>query len=1514
MSKRFFEVFDSLSVSKALIESFANTDIERLSYAEGNTVLRVYLHADFLVPKNRIISMENAIYDQYYPESDIQRVHIIENFTLPEKYTLGQVIDEYKDSIVDDFIEDSRAQHAMLAASEWEIDGDRITITIRDSFLSRQNADSIAKRVSSILINRLGFSADVVVGFKNAPASKEPKKNIGAMPVEPAPAADLYQESPMQDAPEEYMHPIDIPADYGYEEEPEYEYEYVSVAPPAEPAMAEPAPEAKAVKKGKLKSGGKKTDPKAPEELPEGYLFGKKFDENEFTPIQDLVMDLGTVVIRGRLGEPDIRETRKKKDFFIFTVPITDFTDTIMVKFFLDLERKNILEKNISKGMFVEIKGKCQYDDYNKEFAITNVFGIRKGADFRTKRMDNAPEKRVELHLHTKSSEMDAVSNLEDVINTVRAWGHKAVAITDHGVVHAFADASHLIKASDKSLKILYGCEGYLVDDELNTVERANDLKLAEQTYVAFDIETTGFSPEKDHVIEIGAVKIKNGEIIDRFSSFVCPPIAIPYRIEELTGINDAMVADAPVIDEVLPKFLRFCEGCIMVAHNAKFDMGFMTEKASRMGIVFEPPFIDTVGFARALLLNLHRFTLDSVAKDLKIVLEHHHRAVDDAECCGWIFIKLMDRVASENLVTLNDLNARCVITPETVKKLRTSHVTIIATNTIGRFNLYRLVSMAHLNYFSRFPRIPKSVLSKYREGLLVGSACSAGQVMDAIIDGRSQKEVINIARYYDFLEIMPAGNDAYLLKDEKHDIRTVEDLQELSRKVVEIGKILKKPVVATGDSHFLNPEDEIYRRIIQSGKDMKDADEQPPLYLRTTEEMLDEFSYLGAEKAYEVVVKNTNLIADMCDFITPVRPDKCPPVIPNSDKTLRDICYSTAKAQYGDPLPEIVQKRLDHELNSIISNGYAVMYIIAQKLVNKSNEDGYLVGSRGSVGSSLAATMSGITEVNPLSPHYYCKKCKFSDFDSEEVRAFAGGAGCDMPDRNCPVCGEPLIKDGFDIPFETFLGFKGDKEPDIDLNFSGEYQSKAHAYTEVIFGAGQTFRAGTIASLADKTAFGYVKKYFEKHGETKRTAEVLRLAEGCTGIRQSTGQHPGGIIVLPLGEDINTFTPVQHPANDTQTATVTTHFDYHSIDHNLLKLDILGHDDPTMIRMINDLTGIDPRTFPLDSPEVMSLFKDTSALGITPDQLTNCRLGCLGIPEFGTDFAMQMVIDCKPQHFSDLVRISGLSHGTDVWLNNAQVLIQEGKATISTAVCTRDDIMVYLINKGVESGLAFNIMERVRKGVVAKGKCKEWPEWKEEMISHGVPGWYIWSCEKIKYMFPKAHAAAYVMMAWRIAYAKIFYPLAYYASYFSIRSKGFSYELMCMGHEKLNHAVRDYYNRKDELSAHEEEVLKDMRIVQEMFARGYDFMPIDLYRAKAQRFQIIDGKIMPSFLSIEGMGGKAAENMELAALDGPYVSREDIKERTKISQTVLDKLGALGLLGDLPVSNQFSLADLGLI
>ena len=1117
---------------------------------------------------------------------------------------------------------------------------------------------------------------------------------------------------------------------------------------------------------------------------------------------------------------------------------------------------------------------------------------------------------------------MDGVSEAKDIVKRAYQWGHPAIAITDHGVVQSFPDANHLIddlwkaeknkrkEAGDPNpdkndfFKVIYGVEAYLVDDLKEIVTNGKGQPLA-GSYVVFDIETTGFSPIKNRIIEIGAVKVINGEIRDRFSTFVNPKVPIPFEIEKLTGINDEMVMDAPAIEEVLPRFLEFCEGTVLVAHNASFDISFIRENAERQSLPFDYTYVDTVGIARVLLPHQAKHTLDAVCKSLGISLENHHRAVDDAEATSEIFIKLSDRLLKEDVDTLAKVNALGDSNPDIVKRLPTYHAIILAKNNTGRVNLYKLISESHLTYYAKRPRVPKSLFQECREGLILGSACEAGELYRALLDEKSDADIARIVNFYDYLEIQPSGNNKFMINEEKiRNINSIEDIQEVNKRIVALGEQYNKPVVATCDVHFLDPEDEVYRRIIMAGKGFKDSDDQAPLYLRTTEEMLEEFQYLGSDKAEEVVITNTNLIADQIESISPVRPDKCAPVIPDSDKTLTDICYNKAHEMYGEELPPIVEKRLEKELNSIITNGFAVMYIIAQKLVWKSVEDGYLVGSRGSVGSSLVAFMAGITEVNALSPHYYCLKCHYNDFNSPDVKAYTGKAGCDMPDKYCPVCGEPLEKDGFDIPFETFLGFKGDKEPDIDLNFSGEYQSKAHKYTEVIFGAGQTFRAGTIGTLADKTAFGYVKNYYEERGSKKRTCEINRIVTGCTGIRRSTGQHPGGIIVLPLGEEINSFTPVQHPANDMTTDTVTTHFDYHSIDHNLLKLDILGHDDPTMIRMLQDLTGVDPTTIPLDDPQVMSLFQNTGALGITPEQIDGCLLGALGIPEFGTEFAMQMLLDTKPTSFSDLVRIAGLAHGTDVWLGNAQTLIKEGKATISTAICTRDDIMLYLIEMGVESSLAFTIMESVRKGKGLK------PEMEEAMLAADVPDWYIWSCKKIKYMFPKAHAAAYVMMAWRIAYCKVNYPLAYYAAFFSIRASAFSYELMCQGQKHLEQVMADYKRRSDVLSKKEQDAARDMKVVQEMYARGFEFVPIDIFSAQSRSFQVVDDKIMPSLNSIDGLGEKAADAIVEAAKDGPFLSKDDFRQRTKVSKTVVDLMDDLKLLGDLPESNQISLFD----
>ena len=1484
MSKLFFEVFPTLVVNEEMKKLLSEMEITRVSANRSKTSIRIYLFGSHLIHKANIFQLEKDISNQLFPSRHMD-IKIVEKFQLSSQYTAEKLLHIYEDSIADELKNYSLLLYNVYRNGKMNFTDERtMQLVLEDTIIARERSDELVRILEKIFCERCGMDLIVQLSFEKPKESSRIKN------------ADLIIEQEIKNVVRMSAFSTKS-SDNG--EETENEEKTLPEKSAKEPVknqtakVPEKKPEFKKEFRNKRDSYGSRRSDNS------DVVYGRDFDDEVIT-IDKIVGEMGEVAIRGQVISLDTREIRNEKTIIIISV--TDFTDTIVLKIFSKNEDVPELLESIKKGAFLKIKGVTTIDKFDSELTIGSIVGIKKIQDFRSTRMDNSPIKRVELHCHTKMSDMDGVSDVGDIIKRAMKWGHKAIAITDHGDVQAFPEANHAL-SKDDDFKVIYGVEAYLVDDLKALVENPKGQSLSD-TYVVFDIETTGFSPKLNKIIEIGAVKVENGVIIDKYSTFVNPKVPIPFEIEQLTSINDDMVIDAKPIEEILPEFMEFCQDAVMVAHNADFDMSFIKHNCKEQGIKKDFTILDTVALARNLLPSLHRFKLDTVAKALGVSLENHHRAVDDAGCTAEIFVKFVQMLRERGIEELDQLRELSISTPDVIGKMPTYHAIILATNDIGRINLYRLVSMSHLTYYNKRPRIPKTEYLKHREGLLIGSACEAGELYQAILNGRPEEEIVRLVEFYDYLEIQPLGNNKFMIASEKAPVESMEDLQEINRKIVKLGEQFHKLVVATCDVHFLDPEDEIYRRIIMAGKGFKDADDQAPLYLRTTEEMLAEFEYLGSDKAEEIVITNPNKIADMCEKISPVRPDKCPPVIENSEGLLRTICENKAHEMYGEELPPVVKERLDRELNSIISNGYAVMYIIAQKLVWKSNEDGYLVGSRGSVGSSFAATMAGITEVNPLQAHYLCRHCHYSDFDSPEVKAFSGRGGCDMPDKICPVCGKPLSKEGFDIPFETFLGFKGNKEPDIDLNFSGEYQSKAHAYTEVIFGYGQTFRAGTIGTLADKTAFGYIKNYFEERGIHKRNCEVDRIVQGCVGVRRTTGQHPGGIIVLPVGEDIDSFTPVQHPANDMTTSTVTTHFDYHSIDHNLLKLDILGHDDPTMIRMLQDLTGLDPQSIPLDDVSVMSLFKNTSALGVTPEDLNGCPLGALGIPEFGTDFAMQMVIDAKPQEFSDLIRISGLSHGTDVWLGNAQTLIEEGKATISTAICTRDDIMTYLIHMGLDSELSFTIMESVRKGKGLKD------EWIEEMTSHGVPDWYIWSCKKIKYMFPKAHAAAYVMMAWRIAYCKVFYPLAYYAAYFSIRATGFNYELMCQGEERLNYFMRDYEKRKDKLSKKEQDTYRDMRIVQEMYARGYEFLPLDIYTAKATHFQIIDGKLMPALSTIEGLGEKAAEAVVEAAKDGIFLSKDDFRQRTKVSKTVIDLMGDMGILGDLPESNQLSLFD----
>lgn len=1109
---------------------------------------------------------------------------------------------------------------------------------------------------------------------------------------------------------------------------------------PEAPAVSESfAPEQPPVKeRPKFKRKAKDTE--------DGMLYGKQF-EGEETKLSDIVTEKTSVIVSGDVFSKKLDVTKTGHKIFSFS--ITDYTDSMTVKMFLaDGEEK--LNDAIQPGMSVVVNGRIKYDNFEGELVIEGIKGIRETRSMLLERKDETEQKRVELHLHTQLSEMDAMVDVEKLIDQAIAFGHKSLALTDHGVVQAFTPANQkLMKLKEKNpeldFKLIYGLEGYVVDDDDFPIckDRNEDIELY-------------FSSDGDYEL---------------------PP-----------------------------------------------------EKEDK-------------------------------------------------------------------------LNA--------IKKARAYHIIILAKNDIGKKNLYRLVSLSHVNYFHKRPRIPRSVLKRYREGLIIGSACVLGELPDAILSGKDDEALMNIASFYDYLEIQPIQNNSFLIRNYEqnlkgHKVKNEDGLKELNLKILEIGDKLGKKVVATGDVHFLYPQDEIFRRIVMDAQKYSDADQQAPLYYRTTEEMLAEFSYLPEGRAEEVVITNTNLIADQIEDISPVSPDKCPPVLENSDEKLRTICYDTAHEMYGENIPSLVTERLEKELTSIISNGYSVMYMIAHELIKKSEEDGYIVGSRGSVGSSLVATMAKVTEVNPLPPHYRCSECKYYDFDSEEVKQVSGGVGFDLPDKTCPVCGAPLLKDGFDIPFETFLGFNGDKEPDIDLNFSGDYQSKAHDYTEVLFGKGHTFRAGTISTLQEKTIYGFVNTYFEKRNMPVKKSEVERLISGCMGVKRSTGQHPGGIVVLPHGREIYEFTPVQFPANDAAKNTVTTHFDYHSIEHNLLKLDILGHDDPTMIKMLEDLTGIDAKTIKLDDPKVMKLFEGTEVMGIKPEDIDH-PLGTLGVPEMGTDIVMDMLCDTKPQKISDLVKISGLSHGTDVWSGNAQKLIKDGTATLDTCICTRDDIMLYLIKEGIEPSLAFRIMESVRKG---KGLQ---PDWEKTMKENGIPDWYSWSCNLIKYMFPKAHAAAYVTMACRIAWFKVYYPLEYYAAFFSIRASSFDYEIMCTDKERLREQIDIIKKRiaANEATPKEKDLLKYMYNVLEMFARGFEFMPIDIYQANAKLFKIIDGKLMPSLSSIAGMGEKQAVALAEAAAKEQFTSREDMKIRAKLSSTLVDKIYQMGICGKLPETSQLSLFDM---
>ena len=1226
--------------------------------------------------------------------------------------------------------------------------------------------------------------------------------------------------------------------------------------------------------------------------------------------MKELNLDMGSVVVEGKVFAVDHKEL-KKRNAWVISFDMTDNTGSVRVNRFMEAgEAKPVLD-NVKLGEVLKVQGKLELNRYDNEMVL-KPFAMQPGT--MPKRKDTAEGmKRVELHLHTAMSNMDALTSTKAAIKQAAAWGHKAIAITDHGCCQSFTDALHVVEdwkgapkvaGTDETIKILYGCEGYYVNDvdDRIVVHGERDMGFDEE-YVAFDLETTGLSSKTDKIIEIGAVRMKNGVELDRFQTFVAPGRKLDKKIIELTGITDEMLVGAPEIEEVLPKFLEFVGDRVLVAHNSDFDTGFIRAACAQMGLPYQLTAADTLIFSQNMLPQLNKFKLDIVANALSLPEFQHHRAADDSLTCGLIMARLMEKAKQEHGIhRLQQINPvmETLRSKGRIGDRQARHIILFAKNQLGLRNLYHLLSDANLKYFKRVPRIPKSELLKLREGLIIGSACEAGELFQAILSKKSDDELKRIASFYDFLEIQPLANNSFMLGDEKFEAKTEEDLREYNRKIVRLGEELGKPVVATGDVHFLNPEDEVYRHILLATKGFSDADKPMPLYFRTTDDMLKEFSYLGAEKAYEVVVENTNRIADMCETIRPVPHNLFAPTIENSVEDLKSLVYGKMQRLYGDHPPESFVKRVETELHDIISCHYDVIYMSAQRLVQNSLENGYLVGSRGSVGSSIVAFMSGITEVNSFPPHYRCPnpECKHTILDvPKDINC-----GADLPDAVCPLCGTQLEKDGFSIPFETFLGFGGDKVPDIDLNFSGEYQAEAHKYCISMFGASHVFRAGTIGTVAEKTAFGYVKKYLQERSQTASKAEEARLASGCVGVRRTTGQHPGGLVVIPQENEIWDFCPVQHPADDPNSDQITTHFEYHSMEENLLKLDMLGHDDPTMIRMMEDMTGVDAKTIPLDDKGTMSIFTSSKVLGYEDDKILG-PTGAVAVPEFNTRFTRGVLLDTMPTKFDFLVRISGYTHGTDVWLGNARDLITSKTATVDGTIGCRDDIMIYLISCGMPEKRAFKIMESVRKGRGLPDGAEE------EMVAAGVPDWYIGSCKKIKYLFPKAHAVAYVMMAFRIAWFKVHHPLAFYAAYFYRRSQkgGFDASLMTKGLEQTVANI-DEIDNNEEATPKDEDNLITLEVVYEFYLRGLDFAPIDIYKSHATKFLIEDGKILPPFVAISGLGESAAWDIMEGRQGKQFLSIEEFSAACpKVSKTHLQMLKDAGAFGDLPDTSQVS-------
>ena len=1433
-NNNFKAVFNNFNFPAQINNKLENAQVEQIKISKSKRELSVNLNLNEVVDKKILFELEDQLKNSF-PSLNVT-VNEKYNFDSPTEDKIRKVLD----SVLLDLKNKSNVAYKILSKAKWSIQNDTINFEIDSRysfFVSKKKLDCA---LAKIFYAKLG--CPIKISFSDSPISMNfdipmPKKN------------EIFVEAPQPNP----INPVKIPNQIPQTSQAPSQNKY------------------KSAKKSAIKINSSLAN----------EIFSPMNTDFSSSPKQK-------VIVAGKIFALEIRQTKNNKFIFIFDV--TDKTNSITVKFFADESEISDEIKNIVRtDNDIIVKGIFKFDEFAKE----NVLFAEEICPFKiSMRMDNSQAKRVELHAHTQMSSMDSVVPIKKLIERAALWGHKAIAITDHGVVQAFPDAMDAAKKFN--IKVIYGTEAYLIDDLASIVQNPDD-KTLDDNFVVFDLETTGFSKENNKIIEIGAVKISQGKIIDRFSTFVNPHENLPPKIIELTHITDDMLKDAPDITEIFPSFLKFIEGNILVAHNADFDAGFINRTAQKFfNLEIKNTVLDTLGLSRALLPELTKHKLDNLAAHLKINLENHHRAVDDAEATAQIFLKFCDMLRQKNVHELRKINLLSASSANK-SKLKAYHAIILVKNQTGLQNLYKLVSKSHLDYFYKRPRIPKSEFLKYRDGLILGSACEAGELYRAIRENKSNSFINELAQFYDYLEVQPLENNFYMLREKI--VESEQSLIDINKKIIELGKKFNKLVVATGDVHFLEPEDEIFRRIIMSGDGFKDADYQPPLFFHTTDEMLKRFDYLDEETAFEIVVTNPNLIADSIENVKPIPDETFSPEFEGADEQLKKITMDKAHEIYGENLPPVVASRLERELNSIIKNGFTVMYIIAQKLVWKSLEDGYLVGSRGSVGSSFVATMAQITEVNPLPPHYVCPKCKYSDFDSDIVKSFAGGSGCDMPDKFCPVCGELLNKDGHDIPFETFLGFDGDKEPDIDLNFSGEYQLKAHSYTEELFGKGHVFKAGTISTLAEKTAYGYVKKYFDEKNIKVSNAEINRLKIGCSGVKKTTGQHPGGLMIVPQNHNIFEFCPVQHPANDSTSNVTTTHFDYHSISGRLLKLDLLGHDVPTIIHMLEKITGIDPTKVPLGDKKVISLFTSPKILG----EQINCNTGTLGLPEFGTHFVRQMLLDTQPKSFGELVRISGLSHGTDVWFNNAQELIKNKEATLKTVIPTRDDIMLYLIQNGVEKKTSFKIMESVRKGRGLKDEDVQ------IMQEKNIPQWYINSCRKIKYLFPKGHAVAYVMMTMRIGYFKVYYPYAFYAATFSVRSMDFNYIDMCQGKQKVLDAMKKIEQLGKDATLKDKNVYSLLEMILEMYSRNLKFTKLDLYKSDATKFIVTDDGLLPPLCSIEGLGESVANNIVEQRQFGPFDTIEEFRERTKANKNVIDLLKKCGVLDGMPETDQLS-------